>query len=954
MYPPPRIAPLPLVAATALSVCMGGCFGSQAPGQVDLWVAGEMVVLSEQTPRFVDYGLVDARAEQVELTAAGNETVSFQMVFDPADRPLENLRVSIDPPRSTSAQLPADSVHIFHMRPVTVTRYPPWYLRVVGQAPAAAGIYDPLVPLETGPDATGLSAQAGQRQAFWVDLRVGHTAVPGRYSMTIRLESDTHETVELRVRLDVIDLVLPDRLPLVVAGGFDHRQIYRAFVRRLGEPFVPTVLNRRNPQVRQGLVRIRELMVLAHRHRIDLFETALRPVMKRNLDGSIRLDWSDYDAIVTPYLDGSAFADRIGVRLWPLPVCRQWPDSADYGHARQEAYLDLFGDLTRLAWDHFRQIGASDKAVLWPWRGPVGPAGHEMQDLLARRARHVAADLPILSTLPLFLPVKTGWRLPEGMAGRTDLLAPPADWFSTLPQPASGLESPPGFAGRWLSPGTPPYLPSLGLVASAADVRAIPWFALQYRCKGLLLRDVLHWTAPTSRAQAGAQTRLFYPGGEFGSDQVLPSVRLKRLRRGLEDVALLWILQQRDLQGVARSFVESMTRYAGLHAAGDHYLDPRLNGWVQDPLAWRLARELMLREAMQAVHPDTAMGPAERSAMQLRWQQLTERTRKVRVERVRSQARAYRPVAAAPDAGEKMQIVSRVDLYNEHGREVRVALAYENLPAEIQAQGPVEVVLAPGQRVEAILVAVAPIRRFPGNGKANLSIRVDCDVEPARSLAVDLPLVHAGPIAGQPVIDGKLNDWPLRLGSQASDFSLLGRRGLQGEGLASQQTDVFVIADDENLYFAFRCHEPEMDALTAQPSNIIRYQQLMAVGEDLVEIVLDPGQRAVDAEGLFHLLVKPNGVLRSEYGIHCKPPLGQARPWPVPAQVAVAREQAAWVVELRIPLSAFPEENPPRFWGINFTRYRPRGAEASNWAGAKRYYYHPKNLGTMILPDREK
>jgi hypothetical protein len=912
-----------------------------------------MAVLTEQTPRFVDYSVVDVRAEQVELTAAGNETVAFQMVFDPADRPLENLRILIDPPRSASGRLPADSVRVFHMRPVEVTSYPPWYLRVVGQAPTEAGIYDPLVPVETGPDAQGLAAPAGRRQAFWVDLRIGHTAPPGSYSMAIRLESDSHETAVLRVQLEVVDVVLPDRLPLVVAGGFDHRQIYRAFVRRLGEPFVPAVLHRHNPQVRQGLVRIRELMVLAHRHRIDLFETAMRPVMKRNLDGSVRLDWSDYDAIVTPYLDGSAFDDRVGVRFWPLPVSRQWPEAPGSGPDRQQARLDLLANVTQLAWEHFRQLAAAEKTVLWPWRGPVSPAGHEVQNRLARRARQTAPDLPILSSLPLFLPVKTGWRLPEGLAGRTDLLAPPADWFSTLPQVALDRESAPGFAGLWLRPGTPPYLPSLGLVATAADVRAIPWFALRYRCKGLLLADVLHWTAPTAEAQARAQTRLFYPGSEFGTDQVLPSVRLKRLRRGLEDVALLWILRQRDLEALSRSLVESMTRYAGLHAAGDHYLDPRLNGWVQDPLAWRLARELMLREALLAVHPDTAMTPAERSAMQLRWQQLAERTRKVRVERVRSQARAYRPVAADPRAGEKMRIVSRVDLYNEHGRKVRVALAYQNLPSEIQAEGPAEVVLAPGQRVEVALSAVAPIRRFAGNGKAPLSIRVDCDVEPTQSLAVTLPLVHAGPIAEKPVIDGKLNDWPLRLGSQASDFRLLGRRGLQGRGLASAQTDVFVIADDENLYFAFRCHESRMDALTARPSNIIRYQQLMAIGEDLVEIVLDPGQRAVDAEGLYHLLIKPNGVLRSEYGIHCSPPLGRARPWPVPAQLAVAREENAWVVELQIPLSALPDQQAPRFWGINFTRYRPRGAEASNWAGAKRYYYHPKNLGTMILPDRE-
>ena len=39
-----------------------------------------------------------------------------------------------------------------------------------------------------------------------------------------------------------------------------------------------------------------------------------------------------------------------------------------------------------------------------------------------------------------------------------------------------------------------------------------------------------------------------------------------------------------------------MTRYAGLAAAGDNYLDPRLDGWVQNPQTWRMARRLLAEE----------------------------------------------------------------------------------------------------------------------------------------------------------------------------------------------------------------------------------------------------------------------------------------------------------------------------------------------------------------------
>ncbi|MFP4353486.1 MAG: hypothetical protein ACLFUJ_00065 [Phycisphaerae bacterium] len=950
--PPPRTSPVRtfLSAPLLLLGLLVGC-DTGPSGRLDAWVANEMVVLTAEMPRFVDYTIFQTRRSQVQLAGACNETLAFQLVVDVDDQPLEDLRISISDLQGPAFSIPADKIRIYRMLPMVVESYPPWYLRAVGPAADKRTYYDPLASWQAGAEGSSLSSEPGRRVAFWVDCRIDHTVPPGQYTGEITLTSRSHQTVGHPLQLQVFDVVLPDRLPVAAAGAFDHRQVYRSLVSREGRPFVPTVMDRTNPKVREGLVHMRELMVMAREHRVDLFETALRPVMKRQLDGSIRLDWDDYDAIVTPYLDGSAFADRIGVQLWPLPVHSQWPDVDRYRQGSDQGYQELLGLLTGMCWDHFRQLGAAERTAIWPWRGAVDPAGHRIQNEMAQVARSSAPQLPILSTMPLLLPVRTGWRLPEGMAMRTDILAPPADWFSMIPEPGKGLADPPALAGRWLAPGTPPYLPSMGILASAGDVRTIPWFAMHYGCKGLLLGDVLHWGDSDANSLTGAETRLFYPGSDFDQTGILPSVRLKRLRRGLEDIALLWILRQRDLEAVARSFVESMTRYAGLEAAGDHYLDPRLDGWVDDALAWRLTRELMLREAQLAVLPDRPMAPDERSAMQLRWQQLAELTRALRVERVRARAMPFRSPVADPQAEQTMRIAVRLDLFNQHGRTMDLTMQFASLPEEIQPDGPVRIELPPRTRVEVELTAVAPIGQFLGDGKEPLTVRIDSQIEPSRTLEVQLPLIHAGLAAGKVVIDGKLDDWPMRMGNTASRFVLLGRRGEASDPPQTQPTTVFVLRDAENLYFAFRCEESQMDRIQARPSNIIHYQQLMAVGDDLVEIILDPGQRATGAEGLYHLLIKPNGVLRSEIGIHSDPPLGPAAPWPVPARVAIGREQDAWIVELQLPLSAFPGQADQRFWGVNFTRFRPAGAEATNWAGARRYYYHPLNLGTMVLPD---
>jgi hypothetical protein len=90
-------------------------------------------------------------------------------------------------------------------------------------------------------------------------------------------------------------------------------------------------------------------------------------------------------------------------------------------------------------------------------------------------------------------------------------------------------------------------------------------------------------------------------------------------------------------------------------------------------------------------------------------------------------------------------------------------------------------------------------------------------------------------------------------------------------------------------------------------------------------------------------------VLIAERGIGCKPPLGATAPWSPTAAVAVAGQDGAWTAELAIPLAAFGPDGRAPFWRANFTRYATQGAEASSWSGAPRYFYDPRNLGTMFL-----
>ncbi|MBL7133004.1 MAG: DUF4091 domain-containing protein [Phycisphaerae bacterium] len=918
-----------------------------------------MVSLTDRTKPFDDRVIYKPETSTIELFSAANETVSFQLVIDGglgADLFLtEGVQIRFsDLFGWGSSQISGSAFSAFRAMPVRVTKYPAWYLRLVDAVPKPATFYDALVPMDRAKGVIGKGLQApflsgrleessrSPRMVIWVDLAVPGGAAAGDYKGSVTISCRSREDWTVAISLKVYAFVLPDARPIAAVGGFDHEKLFGAFIKRDGRPFVPVRMDRKHPLVRRGLVLMRQLMRLGHAHRLDLFARAMHPLLKRDMFGKVRLDWSDYDAIVLPYVNGEAFADGLGCPAWPVPFSEDWPRAKYYGGFDGEAYVATAGELLSQCSEHFQKvIDEPGKMFVWPDRGVASAAAYERHIHLARIVRAVEGDFPILAPLPLKVPKLTGWQVPDQFSRLVDILAPQGQYMD----PAAGMlkrgQNP--LAGMWFSPGKPPYTPSLDVIATGADARAIPWFAMRYKCTGLFLPEVMHWAGDPFSTAAGAETRLFYPGSALGRNDVLPSVRLKRLRRGLQDIAYLWLLQQRRRGQVAESIAGALARYAGLAAAGDNYLDPRLDGWVQDRASWGMARRLMAEEIHAAIHPSEVTND-RLMARRLDWRVFEEKTHTVRIEQVRTRVAPAR-------AGRGMQAVVLLELYNEFRRDVDVIATIDKLPDGWRAvRGKARILSFPAASRQ-VLKLVAGGDHVPAgpDGKMPLPVSVSIDRRWHKKLAASVPFITAGRV-GRPVrIDGHLDEWPIRTGSAAGQFRLIGRRG-RTVGKAVRQTVVQVLCDDKNLYVSFRCQEPNMAGLVARADNMVHYEQLMACGEDLVEVILDPGARAATPEELFHIVVKPNGVLLAECGIRGDMPLGASRPWPAGASAAVRKAKDLWTVELAIPLSAFGRRGQERFWGVNFARFATADCESSSWSGAPRYFYDPRNLGTMFVP----
>ena len=936
-----------LLASAAVGLCLAGCV---EPPAAQVWAASDMVHLTAGMPPARRDAAWDGQARTVRLFAAGNETVSFQLVVDAPPGGLREVDVSIPPPATrTGAALPPGCVRLFRMLGVEITRYPAWYVRLADGPVRPERFYDALVPIDAPRGGGPFDLAAGERLALWVDVRVPGDAPPGQFHAPITVTSKDRQQ-HLTLSLEVLDLALPVARPVACLGGFSHEAVFRWFVRRPAGadgrtvPYRPARLDGANPDVRAGLLVVRQLMRLAHQHRVDLFDKDLRPLLKRDAAGKVALRWDDYDWIVRPYLNGRAFEDRIGVPAWPAPLSARWPDPKHYGGVDSPAWRATASAVVKQTASHFRTLGAGERLFFWP-RTAGGAGGYARHVGLARACRAAAGKLPILSELPPTPPPETGWTVPAEFAGLADMFAPPAHLVA-LSQAAGLARTGRPLAGLWLRTGRPPYIGSCGVLAAPADVRALPWLAQKYRCAGIFLPEVLHWQADPRRSAGESQDRLFYPGTPFGLDVVLPSVRLKRLRRGLQDAAYLWLLRRHERGAVADVLTNTLVRYAALDAVGDHYHDPRLDGWVRDGEPWIMARRLLGREALAAVHPK-AVTRRQQLADRLAWGLLHRRTCRVRVERVRCHVE--------PRPGGRFRAAVRVEVFNELLRPVDVELAVAALPAGFRAVEPAVALKGLGGGKRAVIRLAAEGGALPTSpaGKLRIALKLtpDGDADKRQDLTVDVPVLLAGWSDRKLTVDGDLHDWPLRSGNAAGAFRLLGRRGRTGSGLARQQTTVFALYNDENLYLAFRCQDADPRRAKALPNNIIRYEQLLAAGEDLVEVIADPTGSARHAEGLYHLAVKANGVLLTERGVQTDPPLGRSGPWPVAAKVAVRTEPRLRVVELAIPLAAFgdPAKAAGAFWRINFTRFATADNEASSWAGPARYFYHPDNLGTMYL-----
>jgi hypothetical protein len=176
--------------------------------------------------------------------------------------------------------------------------------------------------------------------------------------------------------------------------------------------------------------------------------------------------------------------------------------------------------------------------------------------------------------------------------------------------------------------------------------------------------------------------------------------------------------------------------------------------------------------------------------------------------------------------------------------------------------------------------------------------------------------VSAARVTTPPVLDGKLTDAYWKTAVPVTGFRRYG-----SHNLADFQSFGYVAYDDDNLYIAVRCLDPDPENVKSEPAE----HDGDVFSGDSLEIMLKPA----DEDRYFQFVVNASGSIWDALRTHSG---GGTDPrWQGGMETATAIGEEHWALEARVPFYSLEiTPNVRAEWGFNICRnkHEPRGLSA--------------------------
>jgi len=869
-----------------------------------------------------------------------------------------------------AAQIPAESFSVYQVVSVPVDPNRAAFVRQTGQTSTGTDAPRALLPISMvdgefdlsqlrDPDSAiggaGRVADGSKPVQLWIDLHIPPTTPGGSYNLAIDLlERPRGKPVaSLPVLLDVYDFVLPDQRHLDLVAQLNFSSLTTHYADAFAN-VSPRLINRTDSRYLRPVRTLDKLIHLTQSHRTSLFVPEIQPTVKWPSGEAPNFDWNDFDSLVTPWLTGEGFADRVPLGFWPVPgseystkLDRRWEIqywAAAASHFEQKDWLTRAAAV--LEPTSTARVNAADSVRLSTQAATILAANGRLRVVLPLEQDQVQFATPsTFNQLPL-----------TDMGRRMTVAAPGAVYAPPIQSWPRGVEAP----QSWLRTDVAGLVPSIGSGGGERDVRAWAWLAFLRQSKLILWNDPLPTDANPRKLADPNDLVWFYPGEWFGRSEPVPSVALKWLRHAQQDFEYLYLAEQRGEQINTRLLAQLITK--PVQVQPNQSPDPvyTLLGGTTDPSAWEGAMEIVARSILLRT-------PGKLPDLEVQHQLYLETLRWLEPQQ--------RPILV----GRTTQwLLDTLSTGGSNWVDLRCGIDIYNTGAESPTTNNLKWTgIGAGWRVSPKLVAVpalAPhtIRRATLEARVNLDELGQGTREPLTAslvlgtsgrqteLQLVVPAAAVEPRDERIAIDGSLADWreadEIATGPLVKMFD---RPTLQKQELARMSTSTHLYANwtNDSLFLAFRLLGVDVEPGRAA-RNFVDYELRRAWGEDVCEVLVQPVYADNSVGPVFNVTCKPNGTTWVERKTD---PRLNLDPWmPVEGtrvQYAGSVDDARiWRGELSIPWTAISEtgKGRPVLLRFNFSAHNPTTGESGSWAGPVDFGRDENFMGLLHVRDRTR
>jgi hypothetical protein len=553
----------------ALATVLGGFGPSNSIGAAPVALS----VWTESVATKVQPTTAPGASTALTLEGARGAYEAGQIVIRASGAALANVNLSASDLTGNGHVIPAANVTLFREYFQDFTGVPDMggSLPVPASSPTGDGrLPDALLPFvdpySGAPVGAPFAVGAGLNQPVWMEVLIPADAAAGTYSGQVTVTATGQAPVAVPVTLTVWGFALPDLRVATTYFGMHTGEIidYHSGTYDCSGDNCWLSWNQRARTI------VKRYEELAHVHRVDVGQNFI-PDPGNGCNPPT--DWSAYDAAMQPYLDGAYWSDGVPSSWLGTP----FTPGADWGiqvQCTRAQYTAMAA-----AWAaHLKSRGWFGAAVVYALDEP-DPESYPAiaQDSAAMQAgdpdwkAHVMdttypsddnVDLlnPALGIYSLCLKCYEDWYFPPGQAyGRTEwqneLALGVKAWF--YESNAQGAPYP-TFATNTL----------LGM-----EPQMMMWGSWYELASGFLMWDTTAWDpgdpwGPNVMYGKTGDGVLVYPGNHDGLhaplgspsgvavDGPIPTYRLKMIREGLQDWALLALADQHGLTAYARAQVD--------------------------------------------------------------------------------------------------------------------------------------------------------------------------------------------------------------------------------------------------------------------------------------------------------------------------------------------------------------------------------------------------------------